>query len=102
MAEARHSAGMKPYVVVWIGLILIVAIEVLLTYQHLPAGRLLAFLLVLAFIAAALGVMYFMHLRYERASLFWSLIPYLIFALFMMDHVWPDAFRLMHQRLPAP
>jgi len=102
MAEARHSAGMKPYVVVWIGLILIVAIEVLLTYQRLPAGRLLAFLLVLAFIAAALGVMYFMHLRYERASLFWSLIPYLIFALFMMDHVWPDAFRLMHQRLPAP
>jgi cytochrome c oxidase subunit IV len=102
MAEARQSPGMRPYVVVWIGLILIVAIEVLLTYQHLPAGRLLAFLLVLAFIGAGLGVMYFMRLRYERASLFWSLIPYLMFALFMMDHVWPDAFRLMHQRLSAP
>jgi len=101
MAEVRQSAGMKPYVVVWIGLILIVAIEVLLTYQHLPAGRLLASLLVLAFLGAGLGVMYFMHLRYERASLFWSLIPYLIFALVMMDHVWPDALRLMHQRLGA-
>jgi len=93
---------MRPYVVVWIGLILIVAIEVWLTYQHLPAGRLLASLLVLAFLGAALGVMYFMHLRYERASLFLSLIPYLIFALVMMDHVWPDALRLMHQRLSAP
>jgi cytochrome c oxidase subunit IV len=100
MAEARQSAGMKRYVVVWMGLMLIVAIEVLLTYQHLPVGRLLASFLVLAFVGAGLGVMYFMHLRYERASLFWSLIPYLIFALVMMDHFWPDAFRLMHQRLP--
>jgi cytochrome c oxidase subunit IV len=102
MAEARQSGGMKPYVVVWFGLILIVAIEVFLTYQHLSVGELLAALLVLAFVGAGLGVMYFMHLRYERASLFWSLIPYLIFALVMMDHIWPDAFRLMHQRLPAP
>jgi len=102
MAEAQQSAGMKPFVVVWIGLILIVAIEVWLTYRHLPTGRLLALLLVLAFVGAALGAMYFMRLRYERASLSWSLIPYLIFALVMMDHVWPDAFRLMHQRLSAP
>ena len=102
MAEARQSAGIKLYVIVWFGLILIVAAEVFLTYQHLPAGRLLASLLVLAFVGAGLGVMYFMHLKYERPSLFWSLIPYLIFALVMMDHVWPDAFRLMHQRLPAP
>jgi caa(3)-type oxidase subunit IV len=100
MAEARQNAGMKRYVVVWMGLMLIVAIEVLLTYQHLPVGTLLASFLMLAFVGAGLGVMYFMHLRYERASLFWSLIPYLIFALVMMDHFWPDAFRLMHQRLP--
>jgi hypothetical protein len=31
-----------------------------------------------------------------------SLIPYLLFALVMMDHFWADAVRLMHQRLPAP
>lgn len=93
---------MKQYVAVWMGLLLIVGVEVLLTYRHLAPGTLLAFLLVLAFIEAALGVMYFMHLRYERPSLFWSLIPYLLFALALMDHVWPDAFRLLHQRLPAP
>ena len=102
MADARQSASMRPYVVVWIGLLLVVALEVWLTYQHLPVSGLLVSLLALGFIGAGLGVMYFMHLRYERASLFWSLIPYLIFALVMMDHVWPDAFRLMHQRLPAP
>ena len=93
---------MKLYVAVWMGLIVIVAVEVMLTYRHLSPGTLLAFLLVLAFLEAALGVMYFMHLKYERPSLFWSLIPYLLFALVLMDHVWPDAFRLLHQRLPPP
>ncbi|PYO25190.1 MAG: hypothetical protein DMD73_14795 [Gemmatimonadetes bacterium] len=98
----RPGPTMKLYAVVWIGLILIVGLEVLLTYEHLPAGALLACLLGLALIEAALGVMYFMHLRYERRTLFWSLIPYLLFALVMMDHFWPDALRLMRQRLHGP
>jgi len=98
----RHPPGMRLYVVVWIGLLLIVGIEVSLTYLQLPGPRLLASLLVLAFIEAGIGVMYFMHLKYERPSLFWSLIPTLIFVLVLMDHFWPDALRLMHQRLPLP
>jgi cytochrome c oxidase subunit IV len=99
---SRQTPGMKAYVVVWVGLLLIVTVEVSLTYRHLGAGTLLASLLVLAVVEAGLGLLHFMHLRYERPVLFWSLIPYLVFALFMMDHVWPDALRLMHQRLPAP
>ena len=98
----RRGPTMKLYVVVWIGLILIVGLEVFLTYERLPAGTLLACLLALALIEAALGVMYFMHLKYERPALFWSLIPYLLFALVLMDHFWPDALRLMRQRLPGP
>jgi hypothetical protein len=93
---------MKAYVIVWLGLLLIVAVEVLLTSAHLAPGRLLASLLVLAFLEAGLALMYLMNLKYERSSLFLSLIPYLVFALFMMDHMWPDAFRLMHQRSLAP
>ena len=100
--ESRQGPGMRLYLVVWAGLVLIVGIEVLLTYEHLPVRTLLAWLLVLAFIEAGLGVMYFMHLKYERPSLFWSLIPALLFVLVLMDHFWPDALRLMHQRLPAP
>lgn len=100
--ESRHGPGMRLYALVWAGLLLIVGVEVVLTYEHPAPGILLASLLVLAFLEAGLGVMYFMHLKYERRSLFWSLIPYLLFALVMMDHFWADALRLMHQRLPAP
>jgi cytochrome c oxidase subunit IV len=93
---------MKLYVVVWIGLLLIVGVEVVLTYARLPAGTLLGLLLLLAGLEAGLGLLYFMHLKYERPSLFWSLVPALVVVLVLMDHFWPDALRLMHQRLPAP
>jgi len=56
---------------------------------------LLASLLSLAVLEAGLGVMYFMHLRYERRALFWSLIPGLVFVLAMLNHLWPDAHRLL-------
>jgi cytochrome c oxidase subunit IV len=57
------------------------------------------FLLIFAFIEAYIAVMYFMHLKFERPSLVWSLILALVFVLFMMDHIWPDALRLEHLRV---
>jgi cytochrome c oxidase subunit IV len=102
IAQSRPGPGMKVYVVVWIGLILIVAVEVALTYARLPVGLQLSALLALAFLGAGIGLLYFMRLKYERAILFWSFIPALIVAMLLLDHIWPDAFRLMHQRLGAP
>jgi cytochrome c oxidase subunit IV len=101
-AETRPEPGMKLYFIVWFGLIFIVGAEVRLTYSHLGTGTLLVSLLVLALVEAALGVMYFMNMRYERPLLFWALIPYLIFALLMLNQLWPDALRLLHLRAPSP
>jgi cytochrome c oxidase subunit 4 len=90
---------MRLYVAVWLGLLLIVAAEVALTYAGLSTRTLLAALLVLALVEAGLGLMYFMHLKYERRTLFWSLIPALIFVFLMMNQFWSDAYRLrsLHQ-----
>jgi cytochrome c oxidase subunit IV len=93
--ESTYGPGMKVYVAVWIGLLLIVAVEVGLTYARLPAPTLLGVLLALAFLEACLGVMYFMHLRYERSSLSWSLIPAILFVLVLLNYLWPDARRLL-------
>ncbi len=97
--ESTPGPGMRLYVTVWIGLLLIVGAEVALTYARLPTGTLLAALLSLALVEAAFGVMYFMHLRYERRALFWSLIPALTFVFIMMNQFWSDAQRLrsLHQ-----
>ena len=93
---------MKRYVVVWMGLLAIVALEVMLTLAHLRTGLLLAGLLVLAIIEAGLALLYFMHLRYERRSFAWSLILAVVITVVLMDHFWLDAFRLLHQRLSQP
>jgi caa(3)-type oxidase subunit IV len=101
MASKAAAPGpeMRLYVAVWLGLLFIVGAEVALTYARLPSGILLAALLALALLEAGLGVMYFMHLKYERRILFWSLIPALIFVFIMMNQFWTDAHRLrsLHQ-----
>ncbi|MDB4871614.1 MAG: caa(3)-type oxidase, subunit [Gemmatimonadales bacterium] len=95
------SPGMRFYTVLWAGLLGIVIVEVLLTYAHLRPLALTLSLIALALIEAGVALMYFMHLKYERRILFWSLIPALVFVLVMFDHFWPDAFRVTSMRLPA-
>jgi heme/copper-type cytochrome/quinol oxidase subunit 4 len=90
---------MKFFVAVWIGLMCIVGVEVIVTYRHLPPRQLIVWLLLLAFLEAGIALWYFMHLKYERAALVWSLVPAFVFVVFLMDHLWPDAFRMASMRL---
>jgi cytochrome c oxidase subunit IV len=92
--ESERGHKFKFYVGLWIVMICIAAIEVFFTYQHLPERPFVAFLLALAFLEGGLAIMYFMQMKYESPNLFWTLIPITLFALFMLDHIWPDAFRL--------
>lgn len=98
----RREPEMKVYVIVWVGLVAIVAVEAMLTYAHLSTGTLVASLLALALIEAGIGLLYFMHLKYERTLLFWSVVPTMVFVFIMMDHFWPDALRLLRLRPPMP
>lgn len=98
---AESGPRFRLYVLIWAGLLCIVVVEVLVTYAGLRPATLLVALLSLALIEAALALLYFMHLRYERPILFWSLIPALVFVLVLFDHLWPDAFRATSMRLPV-
>jgi cytochrome c oxidase subunit IV len=100
--ESEREPGFKFYIAVWIGLMIIAAAEVLLTYDPIfSTGMLLAALLILAFTEAGIAVVYFMHLRYERSTLFWSLVPVTIFVLVSMNQIWADALRMIKVR-PLP
>jgi caa(3)-type oxidase subunit IV len=101
-SQADHGPSTGLYIGVWLSLIVIVAIEVVLTFAHLSPGRLLASLLVLALIEASIALRYFMHLKYEPPALAWTLIPAIVFALLMMNQIWADAYRLATMRFPAP
>ena len=98
--ESHREPGMKFYVAVWLGLVIIAGVEVLLTYHpKFSTGMLLAALLILAFTEAAIALVYFMHLKYERATLFWSLIPVTVFVLISMNQFWADALRMVRVRV---
>jgi cytochrome c oxidase subunit 4 len=96
----ESNSRMKSYIGIWVGLICIAGIEVFLTYRNFSVHQLLAILLILAFIESGIALMYFMHLKYEKPSLFWSLVPAVLFVLLMMNQIWPDAYRLARLKLP--
>jgi heme/copper-type cytochrome/quinol oxidase subunit 4 len=91
---------LKLYVGIWLGLIAIVAIETVLAFSHLSTSALIASLLLLAIVEAGVALRYFMHLKYEPPALFWTLIPAIVFALLMMNQVWPDARRPVSLHFP--
>lgn len=83
---------------VWIGLLVLTMVEVGLAYLHLPVGVMLMTLMSLSLVKAALIVAYFMHLRFERLSLFLTLIPATVVCIVLMATFFPDSFRLLEMR----
>ena len=97
--ESGRDPSVMTYVGIWVGLLGIVGIETAITYQHPEAKVLLASLLILALVEAAIAMLYFMHMNYERKILLWTLVPITLFVLSMLDHLWADAFRMVRLRL---
>jgi heme/copper-type cytochrome/quinol oxidase subunit 4 len=93
--DTTNVPGMKFYCAVWLGLLCIAGAEVFLSYRGFPALTLLAILLILAFIEAVIGLLYFMHLKYDRPILLWSFVLSVVFVLLMMNQIWPDAYRMV-------
>ncbi len=95
MSENSHK-GL--YYAVWTGLLALTLVEVGLAYLHLPVTIMLVSLMGLSLVKAALIVAYFMHLRFERLSLFLTLIPATVFCIVLMATFFPDSLRLLEMR----
>jgi heme/copper-type cytochrome/quinol oxidase subunit 4 len=95
----RQEPSMSSYARIVIGLMVIVGIEVVLTYQHLSVRTLLFSLLCLACLEAFVGIMYLMHVKYESRLLFWTIFPATLFVLVLLNYLWPDAYRMARMAL---
>ena len=95
--EVEHGA-IKSFTVVWIILLVFTGIEVLLAYEQVTPVIMLTILVGLSVLKAALIIAYFMHLKFERFSLFLTLFPMLIFCILMMMVFMPDSMRLVIMR----
>jgi cytochrome c oxidase subunit 4 len=100
MASHAHAAPTtQSFVGVWTALLALTGVEVLLAYLQVAPPVMLAALVGLSIIKAALIIAYFMHLRFERLSLFLTLFPMLVLCIaLLLMLLLPDSMRLLHMR----
>jgi len=97
--HADHDGGMRTYAWVWVWLLALTVVEVILAGIHVfPAMTMLVVLMVLSLGKTALIMAYFMHLRFERASLVLSLVPFTVIVIALLFIFFPDSFRLFELR----
>jgi cytochrome c oxidase subunit 4 len=101
--ETEHMAGatIMTFAKVWIILLVLTAAEVFLAYEQVPTMIMLTILVGLSVIKAALIIAYFMHMKFEKMSLFLTLFPMLIFCIVLMLIFLGDATRIPLMRPPA-
>ena len=94
-----HAGGSRLYLWVWGWLLALTSVEVYLAYIHLAPTLMLTLLLGLSVIKAALIIAYFMHLRFERLSLFLTLWPITVLCIcLILIFFFPDSLRLRELR----
>jgi cytochrome c oxidase subunit 4 len=100
--QVEHAGGTTiTFVKVWMVLLVLTGVEVLLAYEQVPTLIMLTILVGLSIIKAALIIAYFMHLKFERLSLFLTLFPMLIFCIVLMLIFLGDATRIPVMRPPV-
>ena len=98
----EHTESNRLYLTVWAALLGMTVIEVILAYIQLATAPMLIILMILSLIKASLIIAYFMHLRFERVSLFWTLVPMWVLVICLLFVFFPDSFRLHELRFPLP
>src|SRR5262245_5707731 len=94
----QHGPGIPTFSKVWVALLVLTGIEVFLAYEQVPLLIMLTVLLGLSVIKAALIIAYFMHLKFERLSLFLTLFPMLILCILLLFIWMPDSMRSLSMR----
>ena len=96
VAEQHRHHGKAQFFWVWAALLVMTAIEVYLTYQNMPAVKMLTILMGLSLVKAALIIGFFMHLKYEISRMKWLTMCSVVGCLILMTiFFFPDAFRIL-------
>jgi cytochrome c oxidase subunit 4 len=101
--EVVHQVGgtTKSFSIIWVILLALTGVEVFLAYEQVPLLIMLTALMGLSVIKAAMIIAYFMHLKFERFSLFMTLFPMLVLCIVLMLIFMPDASRAFTMRPPV-
>jgi heme/copper-type cytochrome/quinol oxidase subunit 4 len=95
MTIIEEPGGSGKYLIVYVVMLVLSAIEVMIAYRHPGGAQLLVSMLLLAAIGAVLGVLYFMGLASENHR---SILAFSVFTLFVLatiNYGWTDSFRVL-------
>ncbi len=93
-AEAQSHKGL--FIKVWIGLLALTLVEVLLAYIQFGVVMMLTLLMGLSLIKAGMIMAYFMHLKFDRPVLSWTVVvPLVACILIMIGYFFPDGYRIL-------
>ncbi len=83
-----HTLGEKPnvrpYILVFVALMVLTLITVAVSYLDLPTGQAIALALFIASIKGSLVACYFMHLMDEKRLILWTMLLSALFFLFVL------------------
>ena len=95
MSTTAEQGGIGKYVVVYVCMLALTAIELVIAYRHPSGGSLLVSMLILAFIGALLGILFFMRLASENHAAVVAFAVFTLFVLATINYGWTDSFRLL-------
>ncbi len=93
-ADAHAPAGIRVMYWVWLWLLGLTLFEVFLAYERVPLHIMLICLMGMSIMKAALIVAYFMHLKFERLNLVFTLVPAMVCTILLLNAFFPDSARL--------
>jgi caa(3)-type oxidase subunit IV len=91
--EATGQSSVKKYIVVYLVILAIAALQFVAAYSDISTGQMFTRMLILAVIEASLGLLFFMHLADNR-GLLWFVVIFTVFVLLAMQYGWTDSFRI--------
>lgn len=93
-STASQSSGIGKFIIVYICILVIAGLQFVIAYQNIDRAQMLTRMLILAFVEATLGILFFMHLSEERRGLLWFVVIFTVSVLLAMQYGWTDSFRI--------
>lgn len=90
-----EGSGIKKYVVVYLALLVITALQFVIGYQNIEGAALVVRMLTFAIIETILVVLFLMNLGSEKRVFVKFVVFFMLFVLATMNYIWTDSFRLL-------
>ena len=94
-AETHKTSSVGRDVGVYIGLLILAAIQFIIAYQDMSVPQMVKIMLTVAIIEGALALLFFMHLS-ENRGLMWFVVIFTAIVLIFLQYGWTDSYRQLN------